>query len=502
MDNIRNTEWLLFMALFAHIIFVPFTKVEESFNVQAVHDLLYHRLNLTQYDHQEFPGVVTRTFLGPLFIASILSFVHPVLNFLKLEKFWTLFAARFVLGMAVLISFCSYVRLIEERFGRRVGTFMRLITLTQFHFLFYASRPLPNTFALVLVLLVYQNWINSDYVWATIYATLTTFIFRFELILLFGPLFLTVFLTKPNKILNTILVGICTLALSFVISIPIDSFFWDKWLWPEGDMIRFNILHNKSHEYGVFPFWWYFTSALPRLLLLSSFFIPLGMLIHQQNQRTMALTTFPALAFVFLYSFLPHKELRFILYTVPILNLPASFFCSWIWKKAKVSWIYRIIALSVVVHLIGNLIITGHFIYASSRNYPGGEALMMLQYKNRFDRNKRISVHIDNYCAETGISRFLQLFGNWEYNKTENLPSDQFSRFDFIMLGVLNKKSFDENLHLNNLTSQHRHYFTVEGFHKISWQRVPTPNSLAWIKYQIWRPKFIFKPKVLVLKKI
>jgi alpha-1,6-mannosyltransferase len=48
MDNIRNTEWLLFIALFGHILLAPFTKVEESFNVQAVHDMLYHRLNWTQ----------------------------------------------------------------------------------------------------------------------------------------------------------------------------------------------------------------------------------------------------------------------------------------------------------------------------------------------------------------------------------------------------------------------------------------------------------------------
>ncbi len=69
------------------------------------------------------------------------------------------------------------------------------------------------------------------------------------------------------------------------------------------------------------PFLWYFTSALPRALLLPLLSIPWA--LFTDTRRAVRLVG-PAVGFVLLYSFLPHKELRFIIYAVPLFNTVAA----------------------------------------------------------------------------------------------------------------------------------------------------------------------------------
>ena len=79
------TDLLLFIYMSLHVIMCPYTKVEESFNMQALHDVRYHGSNVTAYDHLQFPGVVPRTFLGPLAVQAFLYPVHFLLNLTFLD---------------------------------------------------------------------------------------------------------------------------------------------------------------------------------------------------------------------------------------------------------------------------------------------------------------------------------------------------------------------------------------------------------------------------------
>ncbi|EYC06094.1 hypothetical protein Y032_0078g1188 [Ancylostoma ceylanicum] len=111
---------------------------------------------------------------------------------------------------------------------------------------------------------------------------------------------------------------------STAVTIPIDSLLWGRPIYPEFEVAIFNILQNRSHEYGVSPFLWYFYSCLPRGLMAS---LPLAILGLFLDRRLRPIVL-PAVVFILLYSFLPHKELRFIMYAFPLINLSAAVFCA------------------------------------------------------------------------------------------------------------------------------------------------------------------------------
>ena len=153
----------------------------------------------------EFPGVVPRTFLGPLVVSSISKPLvslagtlgaakplsqciggytfHYYTTLLPIDIQWrkVFLAVRGVLGVLVCLAFISFRRAVQRTLGPLTSSLLTLITCSQFHFLFYASRPLPNTLALLPALLSLRYWLlgrHAAFLWSSAAAVV---LFRAEL---------------------------------------------------------------------------------------------------------------------------------------------------------------------------------------------------------------------------------------------------------------------------------------------------------------------------------
>lgn len=176
-----------------HVLLTPFTKVEESFSLHGVHDVLAYGVGpnqLTnvrkmfflykalrwrylpicyQYDHFVFSGAVPRSFIGNVLLAwmslpvlrlgSILGVVETKKDILltgmttsvlykSQERANKPSLVRLTLALINAFGLCTLRRSVSRRFGSSTGFFFAIITCTQFHLPFWMGRTLPNMFAL------------------------------------------------------------------------------------------------------------------------------------------------------------------------------------------------------------------------------------------------------------------------------------------------------------------------------------------------------------------
>ncbi|KAI5705939.1 hypothetical protein M8J75_003245 [Diaphorina citri] len=423
-----------------HLAICPFTKVEESFNLQAMHDIFYHNMNISAYDHLEFPGVVPRTFLGPLFICLLSSPFYFLLEQYEVSKFSVQLLVRCVLGATVIFSWTKFKSTIEYLF----------------------------------VMFALHAWLRKQHTTLIWMSGICVIIFRAELALFLGLLILFELfylrLSITGLLIRGIPIGLCCLGLT----VAVDSYFWQRPLWPEGEVLYFNTVLNGSVDYGTHPFLWYFYSALPRAMGASIFLLPSSLVWDKRIRRLVG----PALVFITLYSFLPHKELRFIIYAFPVLNVAAAYTCNLLWSRRTKSFLHKCVALGIVLHVVINLTITYFLLSISANNYAGGVAISTLHKIEPSDSS--VNVHIDNYAAQTGVSRFTQLNPGWTYNKTEYLKPGGPELMAFTHLIVEAKSKYSPNL--KPYVKTHNIISIIETFSHLQFSYLNYINNVVNIK--------------------
>ncbi len=330
---------------------------------------------------------------------------------------------------------CRLHKAAGARWGEKGALLARLLTISQFHLLFYCSRPLPNTFALLFVVAAFAAWIGAKPLpsddtskvpglgWqlygsspqiavSCFLLTASTVWFRCDMLVLLFPVLLCMLWQRKVGLLPLIAFGAVFGLTTLLLTVGVDSVFWGRWLWPEGEVFFFNAIRGGSVAWGVSPWHWYATSALPRSLLLAMPLCALDVLQHAvsalrggviaRKQGHLFGMVCSCLVFVALYSYLPHKELRFLLPALPVFNLGAGYALANVLFEhepgvavavsvdgrgagqgetaPKPSAARQAAAWVVVAGIVAtNLAATWTvFLPASSANYPGGIALQQL----------------------------------------------------------------------------------------------------------------------------
>ncbi|KAL3464679.1 Alg9-like mannosyltransferase family-domain-containing protein [Aspergillus heterothallicus] len=453
-----------------HLVIAPYTKVEESFHIQAIHDIKTFGIptrNVSDvfrklYDHFTFPGAVPRTFAG----AVVLSSLSAPFTWLT-EDLNGQFVARAILGLFNSLSLLSYTKGLRRAAGQTTAVWYLLFQASQFHVIYYSSRTLSNmfafgmtTFALAALLpapVDGQRYRKKSRV-ALYLITIAGIVFRAELALFLATHTLFLFLTRRISIQREIIpAGLLGLVLGLAITIPVDSFFWQEpFLWPELAAFKFNVVAGQASEWGTHPWYYYFTNALPRLLLNPLTYlvgIPVGIL-QPAIRRICSSILIPSLIYVAIYSFQPHKEWRFIVYAIPSLTAAAALGASYIWTHRAKSILYRILSLALIGSTLVSFTISSLILLpASSANYPGAHALNAL-HTHALTTTPRpgnpplpLNVHLGNLACQTGVTRFIQLpsiphndspYITWNYDKSDtpsqkNSP-DFWSHFNYVLL--------------------------------------------------------------------
>jgi alpha-1,6-mannosyltransferase len=296
-------------------------------------------------------------------------------------------------------------------------------------------------------------------------------IFRSELAIVLATQVLYLLIQPATTLQRIIPTGIRSFLIALAISVPIDSYLWRRPLWPELAGFVYNALYGNASDWGTSPYYAYFISHLPKLLLNP---LMLPCILFALNTPAIAKgaagLVIPSLAFIAIYSFQPHKEARFIIYVVPPLVAAAALGASYIFTRRAKSLMYFVLTVTLMGSVAASFVASCLFLGISSLNYPGGEALWELhQVVERDTAVKNVGmvrVHMDVLSCMTGVSLFQQehptapfsdYISNllpsssskttetdeehkqviWEYSKEENktvlLNPEFWEQFDYVL---------------------------------------------------------------------
>ncbi|CAI4050461.1 dolichyl-P-Man:Man(7)GlcNAc(2)-PP-dolichol alpha-1,6-mannosyltransferase SKDI_14G3500 [Saccharomyces kudriavzevii IFO 1802] len=444
-----------------HLIKAPFTKVEESFNIQAIHDILtYSIFDISQYDHLRFPGVVPRTFVGAVIIAMLSRpylYISSLLQTARPTSIDVQLVVRAVVGLTNGLSFIYLKNALQDMFDKvtkeqkekneekdiciydSAGSWFLLFLISSFHLMFYSTRTLPNFIMTLPLTNVALSWVLLGRYNAAIFlSAFVAIVFRLEVSALSVGIALSCVIFKKTTLVDAIKFGIFGLGLGSAIGITVDSYFWQEWCLPEVDGFLFNVVAGYASKWGVEPVTAYFTHYL-RMMFMPPTVLLLNYFGYKLAPTKLKIVSLASLFHVIILSFQPHKEWRFIIYAVPSILLLGATGAAHLWENMKIKKVTNVLFLTILpLSILTSFLISMGFLYISKLNYPGGEALASFNDMIVENDITNVTVHVSIPPCMTGVTLFGEL--NYDvygvnYDKTENstVLRDMWPTFDFLI---------------------------------------------------------------------
>ncbi|XP_035276010.1 GPI mannosyltransferase 3 [Anguilla anguilla] len=323
-----------------------------------------------------------RGYAYPLFFAII----YKILHFLSYDMVqllvWLPRVMQALLAALADIKLYSLIQRLEQPYITRWMYFCQLCSW----FTWYCcTRTLTNTMETVLTTLAlhYYPLPGSKMYSSSKYLTLVALaiLVRPTALIVWLPLLGWHFWQEHDKLKlllhHALPIGALTLGTSTVV----DCILHGKWTPVQLNFLKFNVLHNVAEFYGSHPWHWYLTQGFPVVL---GPHLPLflhGCTLAPKKYRILLITVIWT---VIVYSFLGHKEFRFIYPVVPLCMVFCGFSLASLkaWKRPAASALLvlnLILALYTgLVHQRGTLDVMSHLRQLCDITNPQPEILFLM----------------------------------------------------------------------------------------------------------------------------
>lgn len=261
-----------------------------------------------------------------------------------------------------------------------------------------------------------EKKINAIFLWSL------SFLTRYQMALLVAPIILIDLLKKDLKIKSASMMFLI-LIVGLSIGVLIDFWGYEKWVWAPYNYFYQNLVLNKSANFGVEPFYYYLVKPLikgvPPLSLFVLFFSSKYMWKNRRSSLIYALLTF-----LLVHSYIPHKEVRFL---IPVYIILTIFAVEEFVNKNKFTKMYMALFILNIFIMMKTSLTPAHsrinlYKYAYKKNFtkvfvPNAEK--KFEFTMPFYMNRKIETE---FLKNLGLEKSYVLFTSnlKEYKLFEN----------------------------------------------------------------------------------